>query len=79
MSCSITKTVAVRGGGIDLEAPMHDAWIIQPIDVDVQVDGARDISTFVSIYRGNHRCKQYFSCNFEMLEYIIGIRNREVD
>ena len=59
-SASFTEAVAVRGGGIPLDATLHHSWIVTP----EVVDGCR----FVDIYTGNHQCTKYFNHNFRMVE-----------
>ena len=65
-SASFTDVVAVRGGGIPLDASLHDAWILTP----EVVDGRR----FVDIYTGDHRCKVYLNHNFAMVEQLKKLR-----
>ena len=58
-SVSITDVVAVRGGGIKLDATLERSWIVIPEDVD----GYR----FFEVH-ANYQCKQYLNANFRMVE-----------
>ena len=58
-SVSITEAVAVRGGGIKLDAMLHRSWIVIPEDVD----GYRFFEVHAS-----YQCKQYLNANFRMVE-----------
>ena len=59
-SASLAEVVAVRGGGIPLDATLAHAWMLAP----EVVDGRR----FVDIYTGDHRCKMYLRGNIAMVE-----------
>ena len=61
-SASITEVVAVRGGGIPLEAPIGQAWIMEPDEVQGQ--------KFVDIYTGGYMCKKYLDGNNGMIQHI---------
>ena len=66
-SASLTEAVAVRGGGIPLDATQHHAWILIP----EVVDGRR----FFDVYTGDHRCKKYLNYNFRMVERLQKLRD----
>ena len=61
-SASIAEVVAVRGGGIPLDATLAHAWMLAP----EVVDGRR----FVDVYTGDHRCKVYLDRNFALVEQL---------
>jgi hypothetical protein len=65
-SVSITDVVAVRGGGIKLDATLERSWIVIPEDVD----GYR----FFEVH-ANYHCKQYLNANFRMVERLQKQRN----
>ena len=65
-SASLTDVVAVRGGGIPLDASLHHAWFLTPEVVDGR--------SFVDIYTGDHRCKVYLNNNFAMVERLKKLR-----
>ena len=61
-SASLTDVVAVRGGGIPLDASLGDAWILAP---DV-IEGRR----FVDIYTRDSRCAKYFDGNYLRVNHL---------
>ena len=66
---SIADVVAIRGGGIPLDEPLHLAWIVNP----EIVEGRR----FVEIYANDYRCRTYFQGKFAMVNHIKDIRNQK--
>ena len=66
---SIADVVAIRGGGIPLDEPLHMAWIVNP----EIIEGRR----FVQIVYNNHRCRVYFQKDFAMVHHIKALRDRK--
>ena len=69
-SASIKEAVAVRGGGIPLDATLHHSWTLYP----EYVDGSR----FVDIYTADYRCKIYFNHHFATVNHSIKLREAKV-
>ena len=66
-SATIADVVAVRGGGIQLDASLAHAWILVP----EYVDGRR----FVDIYTAENRCRGYLNGRFAMVEKLKRLRD----
>ena len=62
--------LAIRGGGIDLEAPLKSAWVVKPCVVDGR--------TFIPIHTKEYRCQQFFENDFAMVQHITELRNAHV-
>ena len=68
-SASITDVVAVRGGGIPLDAGLGYAWIVEP----EVVEGCR----FIDIYTSDYKCKKYLDGNYMMVKYLKKLRDKK--
>jgi hypothetical protein len=66
-SASITDTVAIRGGGIPLDATQHCAWILVP----EVVDGRR----FIHVGYNDNGAGNYLNRNYDMVERLRKLRN----
>ena len=70
-SATVTRVVAVQGGGIDPSAvDCGNAWILQP----TLTEGKQ----FAEIYTGQYHCKQFLGNNFKMVNCIKRLRNAKV-
>ena len=69
-SASLTDVVAVRGGGIPLDAGLGYSWIVAP----EQVEGR----SFVDIYTRDYKCQKYFDGNYDMLSHVKKLRDAAV-
>ena len=65
-----TKVVAVRGGGINLNCSLTNAWLLKP-----EIVACRQ---FVRIDTQDRRCKTYLRDDFAMVYAIQTLRNRKV-
>jgi hypothetical protein len=66
-SASINDVVAVRGGGIPLDARLDSSWILKP----EVVEGRR----FVDIYTRDYRCQKYLEGNYVMVNHLKKLRD----
>ena len=69
-SAHIVDTVAIRGGGIPLDATQHCAWMLVP----EVVDGHR----FIDVGQNDHGAGRYLNKNFDMVERLRHRRNTKV-
>ena len=60
--CSLTETVAIRGGGIHLATPLNMAWIVKP----TRIENKR----VIQIYTRDYKRQQYFENNSAMVNHI---------
>ena len=70
-SATITDVVAVRGGGIPMDAILSQSWILYP----EIVAGKR----FIDVYTREYRCRNYLGCRFAMVRCLKRQRDATVN
>ena len=68
-SATLTNVVAIRGGGIPLDAGCTNSWIVVPEVVEGH--------EFVDIYTSDYKCKKYLDGHYSMINHIKKIRDFE--
>ena len=78
-SACVTDVIAVRGGGIPLDAQLHLSWIVPFVVFEEEGDnGVTIIRRFVDIYLRDFKCQKYLNNRFSMTHYIRKVRNNKM-